>query len=78
MSKVGQNEIKTQKRLIKLFQNTLGYEYLGDWKEREDNRNIEASMLTQWLTDQGHGPPLVNKVLQTGPSKRHRGSDPAL
>jgi type I restriction enzyme R subunit len=63
MSNVGQIEIKTQKRLIKLFQDTLGYEYLGDWKEREDNRNIEASMLTQWLTDQGHGLRLVNKVL---------------
>jgi type I restriction enzyme R subunit len=63
MSKVGQIEIKTQKRLIKLFKNTLDYDYLGDWKEKEDNRNVEVPLLTDWLTGRGHELPLINRVL---------------
>ena len=27
------HEIVTQKRLIQLFTENLGYDYLGDWKE---------------------------------------------
>ena len=37
VSNVGQVEIATQKRLLKLFENSLEYEYLGDWQDRENN-----------------------------------------
>ena len=41
MSTVGQREKQTQKRVVKLFREQLGYDYLGDWTDRESNRNIE-------------------------------------
>ena len=44
MSTVGQIEKKTQQRVVKLFRDTLGYDYLGDWTDREGNRNIEAGV----------------------------------
>ncbi len=34
MSTVGQIEKKTQRRVVKLFREQLGYDYLGDWAER--------------------------------------------
>ena len=44
-------EIVTQKRIIDMFQdpNLLGYKYLGDWKDRENNSNIEKELLEQFL-----------------------------
>ena len=38
---VGQIEKKTQQRVVKLFRDTLGYAYLGNWDDRAGNRNIE-------------------------------------
>jgi len=38
MSTVGQIEKKTQQRMVKLFYETLRYDYLGDWTDRENNR----------------------------------------
>ena len=46
---VGQIERKTQNRVVKLFQEKLGYTYLGNWEEREDNSNIEQEQLTKFL-----------------------------
>ena len=45
MSTVGQIEKKTQQRVVKLFRDTLGYDYLGNWSDREGNRNIEEKLL---------------------------------
>ncbi len=42
MSTIGQKERKTQQRVVKLFRETLGYAYLGNWEERDGNRNIGA------------------------------------
>jgi len=49
MSTVGQIERATQKRVVKLFTQTLGYDDLGDWHERPNNRNIEEGTLRAWL-----------------------------
>ncbi len=63
MSTVGQLENRTQQRLVKLFRNTLKYDYLGDWEERENNRNIEPELLRSFLKEQGHEDKLIGKVL---------------
>ena len=34
MSTVGQIEKKTQARVVKLFREQLGYDYLGAWTDR--------------------------------------------
>ena len=41
MTNVGERESKRQQRVVKLFTASLGYDYLSDWTDREDNRNIE-------------------------------------
>ena len=37
MNPIGKKERETQERVIKLFQEELGYKYLGNWEERRDN-----------------------------------------
>jgi type I restriction enzyme R subunit len=64
VSTVGQRERITQNRVVKLFQEQLGYTYLGNWGDRDNNRNIEAGFLTQWLKQQGISDILINKVLR--------------
>ncbi|MBD2068908.1 HsdR family type I site-specific deoxyribonuclease [Leptolyngbya sp. FACHB-671] len=64
MSTVGQRERITQNRVVKLFQEQLSYTYLGNWSDRDHNRNIEAGLLTQWLEQQGISDILINKVLR--------------
>ena len=54
MSFVGQPERVTQNRIITLFRNELGYNYLGNWEERNDNSNFEEGLLTEWLTKSGY------------------------
>lgn len=51
MSAVGQKERATQNRVVALFRETLGYDYLGDWTDRETNSNIEESTLRAFLKD---------------------------
>ena len=63
MTKVGALEIRTQRRVIRHFRDHLGYTYLGDWHERDDNRNIEPDHLTHFLKQQGHSPALITKAL---------------
>ncbi len=64
MSAIGQKERATQNRVVKLFQDHLGYEYLGDWQEREDNSNIEKGLLSAWLTRQGVSETLINRTFR--------------
>jgi len=63
MSTVGQIERKTQARVVRLFRDALGYEYLGDWEEREGNASIEMAMLTAWLTKQSVNDGLITRAL---------------
>jgi len=63
MSAIGQKERITQNRLIKLFQKKLKYRYLGNWEEKEDNKNICTDILTQYLTKCGYSKTLISKAL---------------
>ena len=64
MSKVGQRERPTQNRVVKLFQDKLGYRYYGDWLKRADNSNIEEGYLRAWLTKQGVAETLANNAIR--------------
>src|SRR2546422_102689 len=48
-TKVGQLERKTQNRIVGLFRDRLGYDYLGNWEEREANSNVEEKYLRDFL-----------------------------
>jgi type I restriction enzyme, R subunit len=61
--KVGQLERKTQDRIVGLFRDRLGYEYLGNWEERESNSNIEQDYLRVFLVRMGYSEQLINRAL---------------
>lgn len=63
MSTIGQPEIVTQKRLLKLFEEQLGYTYLGNWQYRH-NSNVEEEQLCSWLQNQGVKESLMPRVLR--------------
>jgi type I restriction enzyme R subunit len=63
MSDVGQIERKSQKKVIKLFREHLGYQYLGNWEYRDGNSNVEVDLLTQNLRARGYDDNLINKAI---------------
>ena len=63
MSDVGQIERETQSRVVALFRDQLGYEYLGNWEYRERNANVETELLTQNLRARGYDDNLINRAL---------------
>lgn len=63
MSDIGKPERITQNRVVKLFQDELGYRYLGDWHDRKKNSNIEQEILTNWLVKQGYNQNLISKAI---------------
>lgn len=64
MDTVGQRERLTQQQVLRFFQETLGYRYLGDWKGRAGNRNIEEGLLRDWLTRRGHEARVIARALR--------------
>jgi type I restriction enzyme R subunit len=64
MSNISALERVTQNRVVKLFQDKLDYQYLGDWQDRPNNKNIEVELLTQWLTKQDVSPTLISKAIR--------------
>lgn len=49
MNNIGQIERLTQNRVVSLFRDRLGYDYLGNWEERLNNSNIEDEILRKYL-----------------------------
>ena len=63
MTAVGEREIRTQRRVVRFFQDALGYDYLGQWQDRSNNRNVEEGLLGDWLRRQGHDDGIITKAL---------------
>jgi len=75
MNTVGQPERATQKRVINLFTQALGYLYLGNLQDRAGNSNIEEAPLTAYLTRCGYRPAVIAKALyelRTAADNPHR------
>ncbi len=64
MSKVGEREAMTQRRVLKFFREALGYHYLGDWSDRAGNSCVEQEFLAQWLRLQGHGEKIISRTIE--------------
>jgi type I restriction enzyme R subunit len=63
MSTIGQLEKKTQARIVALFRDALGYEYLGNWHRRAGNANVEPKLLRAWLVARGVDEKLITRAL---------------
>ncbi|HJU16208.1 MAG TPA: HsdR family type I site-specific deoxyribonuclease [Stellaceae bacterium] len=63
MSDIGKPERATQKRVIALFRDELGYRFLGDWTDRDGNSNIEEGLLGPWLARNGYSPAQISAAL---------------
>ena len=65
MSDVGAPERIVQNRVVKLFRNTLNYNYLGNWIDRENNSNIEEKLLRSFLKEkQEYDDGLISKAIR--------------
>ena len=63
MNLIVKPERETQNRLIALFRNELNYRYLGDWRDRPNNSNIEEEILTDYLKAGGYSPDQINRAI---------------
>jgi type I restriction enzyme R subunit len=62
MHTVGQIEKNTQARVVTLFSEHLDYDYLGNWKDRVGNRNIDVDLLDRFLRQQGYDDTLISRA----------------
>ncbi|HEX6981320.1 MAG TPA: HsdR family type I site-specific deoxyribonuclease [Balneolaceae bacterium] len=63
MSDVGQIERNTQDRVVRLFEERLEYDYLGNWEDRVGNSNVEEELLRRYLSQQGYSKTLIDKAV---------------
>ncbi|HRF16796.1 MAG TPA: type I restriction endonuclease, partial [Chitinophagaceae bacterium] len=64
MEQVGEKERYTQNRIVKLFREEMGYQYLGNWEDNPNNSNIEETYLRQYLEEKaGYPKDLINRAI---------------
>lgn len=63
MSTVGERELFSQQRVLAFLRVALGYDYLGYWKDREDNSSVEEGELLKWLKERGHSDKIIARAL---------------
>ncbi|HAI13435.1 MAG TPA: restriction endonuclease subunit R, partial [Phycisphaerales bacterium] len=76
MNNINKPEKATQNRVIQLFCDELGYDYLGDWTDRPNNTNIDEPLLTAYLLEAGFDQTQISKtihVLRTEADNHSRG-----
>ncbi len=64
MAAIGNLKVKTQQRVIALSRGRLGYEYLVEWQDRDDDRNFKTHLLEPFLVGEGHAPVLIAKAMR--------------
>lgn len=62
MPNIGDNERKTQNRVIKFFREKLGYAYIGDLHDSE-NSNIDVGRLKEYLQKRGYSAKLADMAV---------------
>jgi hypothetical protein len=67
MGEIVKCERETQDRVIALFYDKLDYNYLGDWSDRPNNRNVEKALLRAWLTRRGYAKAQIARRWCPGP-----------
>jgi type I restriction enzyme, R subunit len=60
---IGQSERATQNRVIALLRDELGYRYLGDRRDRDENSNIEEYWMADFLSRSGYSAAQINKAI---------------
>jgi type I restriction enzyme R subunit len=63
MTNVGQIERKTHDRVVKLFAQSLGYEYLGNWEARDGTSNVDLQLLEMNLEARRYGAIQIGKAV---------------
>ena len=65
MNYIGKNERRTQDRIIGLFQQELGYRYLGNWQDDLRRQPVEEGMLLNYLIKvKGYSSTLAKKAVE--------------
>ena len=63
MTPIGQPESATERRIITLFREELGYRPLDDWTDNVGNTNIDQPLLTAHLTKSGNTSAQISAAL---------------
>lgn len=63
MNNINKPEKDTQNRVIRLFCDQLGYEYLGDWTDRSANSNIDEHLLSTYLSQSQYSKAQISRVI---------------
>ncbi|RXG29885.1 type I restriction endonuclease subunit R [Leeuwenhoekiella marinoflava] len=63
MNHIGKAERPSQDRIVQLFQNELGYRYLGNWQDDLRTQPVEEDLLRNFLKRQGYSAALIDRAV---------------